>query len=662
MSAAPNRPNRRSAKGQAMAIFALVSVLLFVVAGLSIDAGTSYLTSNKIERAAAAAALAGVAYLPGDIPDAQNAALVEAARDGFPNAGASCPNASPCVVTSEPTDNELKVTISATVGTIFLRIVGFGSHTVVRSETAQYLPPISLGQPGGQQGAALSDPSCNGLPHYCGSTSSGLGSGGNNYYFEREEGWGNPRSEGDPFTPSPAQTNNGCGPTGTDSCSAASAPDFHEISTEAGTAPPADATLNYAGGSNYLITIPNGQSADPQIFNPAFAPDTCGGGSTSVYCYHENDGSFSGTGAPHTAYSAMEYTLYQVTTLSSRVNDTKVSQEVFYPYNATGLSTSSGWFYYCSNGGGCSSTKTNVTNAQDSVPATYHQWVSALMYAPTNTFDQKMFKDQFADTLGGNGYIVNNSGATEYFRLEVDTLAWNGVPSCPATSGPCANPSTGTSSYSEAHKGYSVRLVTDAGSPAPVQGTVPGSSNCTNCSMSAMDDMVVYTPVKGATTPQFKIPLFAVDPTAYAGQTINVDLFDIGDVGGGPAYVGLQQPDGTTWATANSVTDLGASLAGASPPSGGGAVPALGTWPGSGGGSCTGCFQTAGGGGGAIYNGQWVQMQIQIPASFTGPGGVACGASNCFWNLVYDVSSSAVAGDTFGVEVGFDGSPDHLLP
>ena len=88
MRPVPNRPSRRSAKGQAMAIFALVSVLLFVVAGLAVDAGTSYLTSNKIERAAAAAALAGVAYLPGDYPDAQNAALVEAARDGFANAGA----------------------------------------------------------------------------------------------------------------------------------------------------------------------------------------------------------------------------------------------------------------------------------------------------------------------------------------------------------------------------------------------------------------------------------------------------------------------------------------------------------------------------------------------------------------------------------------------
>ena len=188
MRAVPNRPNRRSAKGQAMAIFALVSVLLFVVAGLSIDAGTSYLTSNKIERAAAAAALAGVAYLPADIPDAQNAALVEAARDGFPNAGRG-----QCV-------RRQSVAVRGDVGAHDQRVEGhhlgngrddLPAHRRLRLahrralRDCQYLPPISLGQPGGQQGAALSDPSCTGLPNYCAVPASGLGSGGNNYYFER---------------------------------------------------------------------------------------------------------------------------------------------------------------------------------------------------------------------------------------------------------------------------------------------------------------------------------------------------------------------------------------------------------------------------------------------------------------------------------------------
>ena len=158
---------------------------------------------------------------------------------------------------------------------------------------------------------------------------------------------------------------------------------------------------------------------------------------------------------------------------------------------------------------------------------------------------QTLFKDQFPDTLGGNGYIVNNSGSTEYFRLEVDNLGWNGRPSCPATSGPCAYPTTGTNAYSEAHKGYAVRLVTDAGSPAPVQGTVPGSTNCTNCSMSAMDDMTVFTPLTVRPRPSSR-SRSSRRSNGLRGPDDQRRSVRIGDVGGGPAYVGLQEPDGVT--------------------------------------------------------------------------------------------------------------------
>ncbi len=640
MRSEPNRPARRSANGQAMAIFALVSVLLFVVAGLAVDAGASYLTSNKLERAAAAAALAGVAYLPGDYPDAQNAALVEAARDGYPNAGsanACAGNPSPCVVTSQPQTNELKVTISTSVSTIFLRLVGFGAHTVVRSETALYLPPISLGQPGSQQGADIA----------------GLGVTG---YFERQEGWGNPRSEGDPFTPTPFQNSTGCGPGGSgDSCNATSSPDYHLISAANGTVAK-DATLEYQGGNNYLIDIPPGATADVQIYNPSFAADTCGGGSTSPpYCYHENDSSFQGTGSPCTEYSAMEYTIFSAPTLSSRAQDTKVGQEIFYPYNASNVPTN--YFYYApgASGGACPS-QTTVSGT----PPTYHNWVSVLTYTPTALSDPENFNgaNSYQNRLGTT--LTNLGAVDKYYRLEVDSLQWNGFPTCKATVGPCATPDStvanGGNGFSNAHKGYAVRLV------KPATTSCPNFATCG--SVSAMDDMTVFTPVNGSTNPQFAIPLFSIDPTAYAGQTITVNLFDVGDVGGGPAYVGLREPDGVTWAPANSITDLGANLAGTVPPSGGGNVSSLGNWP-VGGAACSACYQTAGGGGGAIYQGQWVRFQIQIPASFTGPGGVACtsgGTSNCYWSLVYDVASSAVAGDTFSVEVGFGGSPDHLLP
>lgn len=669
--AEPIRSGRRSAKGQAMAIFALVSVLLFVVAGLAVDAGTSYLTSNQLERAAAAAALAGVAYLPGDYPDAQNAALVEAARDGFTNAGGgggnSCTaNVWPCVITSQPQTNELKVTISTSVSTIFLRLVGFGNHTVVRTETAEYLPPISLGQPGAQQGSSMNG-SCVGLTSYCANPPSGLGSSGN-FYFEREEGWGNPRSEGDPFTPSPAQSGTGCGSG--DPCTAASAPDYHQVSPEAGTETQYP-TLNYQGGSNYLIEIPVGQSADVQVYNPAFAPDTCGiagGGSNPApatgYCYHEGDTSFPAQPAPYTAYSAMVYTLFKVTTISSRLSDSLVSQEVFYPYNATCLSTATAtmpcptpssitYFPHCL---ACTPTETAPVSY---VPTTYHQWVSAVNYSPTvGSTDAALFGDP---TDFGNNYLTDlSSTVPQYYRLEVDTMQWNGQPTC--SSSACTIPTTGTTTASEAHKGYAVRLVSDAGSPTQhnlgTLGAVAGSttniySACPTATptcgtISSMDDMTVFTPVNGngVSQTQFSIPLFSIDPTAYAGQTIDVDLFDPGDVNGGAAYMGLQAPDGT-WTTVNSITDLGASLAGASPPSGGGSVPVA--WPS--GGCSTACFQTATSSGGVIYNGQWLQLQMTVTSAATG-----------YYNLVYSVGSTATAADTFAVEVGFSGSPDHLLP
>ena len=53
-------------------------------------------------------------------------------------------------------------------------------------------------------------------------------------------------------------------------------------------------------------------------------------------------------------------------------------------------------------------------------------------------------------------------------------------------------------------------------------------------------------------------------------------------------------------------------------------------------GCTTACYQTAGSGGGAIYNGQWIQLQMTVTSTATG-----------YYNLVYDVNAAATAGDTF---------------
>ena len=645
MNQVPRRILLRGERGQVMIIFALVSVVLFAIIGLSIDAGISYLTSDQVERAASAAALAGVAYLPGEYGQAQNAALVEAARNGVTNdpgngAGNACTGTNfPCVETAEPQTNQLTVTIKVSVPSTFLKLLGFGAHIVSRSATAEYLPPIALGQPGSQQGSVLGT-GCDGiLTQYCTKPGSGLGSS-NNFYIERTEGYGNPRSEGDPYAPSPDQSSNSCPPQ--PNCSTPTTPiaqpDVHEISPMDGTEP-YDSTLNYNGGSNYLIAVPPGQTLDVQVYNPAFAPDSNDQptGSNDIYSLHEDDSSFPNGSTSDVQYAAMAYTVWYVPTLSSDLQDSPVSQEVFYPYNATCIynkgqscSNNVSYYWFPPKGTGMG-TQTQVTGP---APWDYHQWVSVLYPSAPAGNDAKLVKP----VQQAAGYLSNPSTATvdKYFRLEVDTLNWDGSRTCTSatcfTSAPdSANQPNG---YSTAHKAYAVQVVNQGATTA-----------CATCTISAMDDMTVYTPINGATAQQFSIPLFDLD-TSYAGHTINVDIFDIGDVSGGAAYVGIQQPNGQML-TGSSLRNLGTSVGEDLH----GSVPA--NWNESP--TCPTCFQTesSSGSGTAIYNGQWVRVQIQVPWNYINTGG--------YWTLNYLVAASATAGDTFAVQVGAAGSPDHLI-
>jgi Flp pilus assembly protein TadG len=637
----PIRTARRAARGQVMLLFALMAVLLLVIGGLAIDAGMSYFSSDQVERAAAAAALAGVAYLPGDVPAADNAALVEASRNGFTNGKAT---AVVSVLQPTGTTNELRVTITVSVPTTFLSLVGFPSHPVQRTATAEFLPPVALGQPGASQGSPLSG-ACSGITSaYCATPATGLGSGGSNFYFERSEGYGNPRSEGDPYTPTPLDQPTSCG-TPAVSCVESNPLDYHQISPAANTEKLyGSLNMNYTGGSSYLITVPAGQSVDVQVYNPSFAPDSNDQSNTD-YTFHEDDGSFPVPPSTNkTDYAAMSYTIFTVPTLSSDLQDTPISQEVFYPFNATCIydnGTSCGgtqgysWF---PTGTGTSTPVTGV------VPNIYHAWTSVLDTPAGND------SNLFTNTLSyGSAQLSNPATATNplYFRLEVDTLQWNGIPTC--ANATCAQPKSGTvgaTNYTaangqpSAHKGYAVQVATP--------GTITPSPAST---MSAMGDMTVYTPIEsGSASSSFSIPLFQLDPS-YASQTIDVYVFDPGDVNyqsghQGSAYMGIQEPGGT-WAPA-SISSIGNSIG-----SGGGTGPVASAWPTAACGSGEACFQTATASG-SIYNGQWLRLQIAVPSTVSN--------WNAYWNLVYYVSPYAQAGDTFAVQVGFAGSPDRLLP
>src|SRR5439155_25755763 len=123
---------------------------------------------------------------PAEDCDATDRAVAVARRNGFDvNDTADSVKVVTAAVSGQT--NELQVTVSRAVPTLFARIFGVTSFTVSQTAVASYLPPISLGQSGGQIGSAVSQ----------------LGTG-SAFYFMREFGYSANRHEGDAFSPNPS--------------------------------------------------------------------------------------------------------------------------------------------------------------------------------------------------------------------------------------------------------------------------------------------------------------------------------------------------------------------------------------------------------------------------------------------------------------------------
>ncbi|MBA3822831.1 MAG: hypothetical protein H0X24_02860, partial [Ktedonobacterales bacterium] len=140
---------RRVARGQALVLFALSISALIGLVGLSVDGLRVYIAFSDGQRAAEAAALAGVAYLPQyltnltpapDGNDATTRALAAAAQNGFSNAAAI--TVAPVVGSGVP---ELHVIIRITVPLSLMAVLGAAPAVAQPNATAALLPPIALG-------------------------------------------------------------------------------------------------------------------------------------------------------------------------------------------------------------------------------------------------------------------------------------------------------------------------------------------------------------------------------------------------------------------------------------------------------------------------------------------------------------------------------------
>ncbi|MHB8509843.1 MAG: pilus assembly protein TadG-related protein [Candidatus Dormibacteria bacterium] len=656
---------RNDQRGQTLVIFALAFILLMGIVGLATDSAFAYFRSISMERAAAAAALAGVPYMPKNFAtgapgrqDAWDRALDEATRNGFANGVGGVT----VVPAKTPNDNELAVTITGPSPTFFMNALGFRTFNVRRTAVAGYKPPIALGQPGNQVGSTVAQ----------------LGAG-SNFYFARYKGWNLQRSEGDAFTPNPDE--NATGGTGGGRSS-----DVHQFSTSNGIeSPEIDCNsgafkMPCRGGYNWRIVVPAGQSAEIDVYNAANAPDwgtnrnTCDNQTPlntacnpNGYYYHEDDLSSSNHCNPtcnagqQAQYNATGYTLFDVSNTFLRSQDVVLSQTIVYPVDATNWDGDQG------NTGQLSTATPSYVNVNGGNIVTQYYSGSS----PCNMKTYRAWADianydgsaaggcPSGDNVGPNLLVKRTQGACGtpcsynspptpstlgpgVYRLRVDALNNDGTFNPSPT-----NPIGGRSS-----KGYAVRVVQ------------PGTDTaCAGCTISGWEDMCVYTPLNAGTG---QVPLFELTKD-YAGATIDVDIFDVGDSTGNVDLAILQpntppavptvfsQGSGQLPILNDGIHRLGPFVQHRPPQNpaviqGGGQVtnqgPSFQSYEAG--------YRAASSSYGPWYQGTWIRISIPVPASYNPPA-----YPNDFWMLQY--TNTGGANDTFTYTVSARGGPVRLL-
>jgi hypothetical protein len=606
----------RSQQGQAIVIIALAGTLMLAGVGLAVDVVVGYLYSVATERAAAAAALSGVVFMPdqfssfsavppGSRNDAWDRAIDEAKRNGYdPQDLANGISVTPSQVAGHP--NRLQVTVSRNAPVFFMEIFGFRPYQVSKTAVATYLPPIALGQPGSQVGSTLGD----------------LGRTG--FMYMRTVGWGANRDYGDAYTPSPSSPPASGGATD----------DVHQISHVNGTTP-ADPTLADRGGYNYRITIPpGGPGGVIEVYNAAFAPEwgavnycnndnqnpalrTCSPG--GIYWLHEDDDI---RGAPATSYPTMRYSLYRVNNVFVRSSDVLLSQLTVYPIDATNWSRASSQYRIA---GGPSLGQTVTQQYASSAPSnmlSYHNWVDVATY--TGPQDGGLAVLQQTSSLAT--YDQAGSLIPGTYRLRVDTLDNMG------------RSFTNLSTLGE--KTYAVRAV---------NGDV-GRTLCTTCQTAAWNDLCFQTSIAAGLGGKFSVPLFELPPD-YAGLTISIDLFDVGDIWSPTGFVGINilDPAGAVATSPQGINiyDLGVQRSNL-------ATRNYAVWA-SAPGNKVASFVAVDTSTGQSANNAWIHLEIPIPSTYNPPPG------QYWWSMQYVTGPGTVANDTLTVAVGLKGGPVHLV-
>ncbi len=147
--------SRQREGGYVMAMTALLLVPLMLFSAFAVDVGAWYLEAQQAQRAADAAALAGVVWMP-NFPVAEQVAVDAARRNGFEEPGGFATGIQPSFPQIEvvPLGNQqLQVTIHTEEASYFAAPVVAGIE-IERRASAEYSLPVPLGNPTNSLGTA----------------------------------------------------------------------------------------------------------------------------------------------------------------------------------------------------------------------------------------------------------------------------------------------------------------------------------------------------------------------------------------------------------------------------------------------------------------------------------------------------------------------------
>ncbi|HVV36922.1 MAG TPA: pilus assembly protein TadG-related protein [Acidimicrobiales bacterium] len=134
--------SRRSERGFVIPLLALSMVVLLIFCGFAVDVGGWYARAAKIQRAADAAALAGVVWMP-DFTSATAAATTAATRNGFTTGG----NITVTVSAVPGNSHQLRVSITDSKVDQYFSKLAINNESITRTSVAEYVLPVPLGSP-----------------------------------------------------------------------------------------------------------------------------------------------------------------------------------------------------------------------------------------------------------------------------------------------------------------------------------------------------------------------------------------------------------------------------------------------------------------------------------------------------------------------------------